>query len=144
MSGTAHGRHGPHSDALVVFGFTGDLATKQIFPALYRMAKKGTLVPVIGVASSSLSPGDVQLRVRDSIVQTGGIDDPKAFDQLLSQVRYVSGDYRSPATFVALKQALGAARRPAYYLAIPPALFETVIRSLGAAGLATDARVIVE
>jgi glucose-6-phosphate 1-dehydrogenase len=142
--GAPHGRHGPHSDALVVFGFTGDLATKQIFPALYRMAKKGTLVPVIGVASSSLGPGDVQQRVRDSIEQGGGIDDAKAFDQLLSQVRYVSGDYRSQDTFVALRQALGEARRPAFYLAIPPALFETVITSLGAAGLATDARVIVE
>jgi glucose-6-phosphate 1-dehydrogenase len=139
------GAGAPRSDALVVFGFSGDLARKQIFPALYRMVKKGTLaVPVIGVASSSLSDEQVQQRVRDSVAQAGGIDDAAAFDRLLALLRYVSGDYRKPETFQALKAALGAAVRPAHYLAIPPALFETVIESLGAAGLARNARVIVE
>jgi len=133
------------SDALVVFGFSGDLATKQIFPALYRMVKKGALsVPVIGVASSSLSVEQVQQRVRDSIERAGKIDDAPAFDRLLSLLRYVSGDYKEPATFQALKAALGKAQRPAHYLAIPPALFETVIEGLGAVGLANHARVIVE
>jgi len=133
------------SDALVVFGFSGDLATKQIFPALYRMVKKGALsVPVIGVASSSLSVEQVQQRVRDSIERAGKIDDAPAFDRLLSLLRYVSGDYKEPATFQALKAALGNAQRPAHYLAIPPALFETVIEGLGAVGLANHARVIVE
>ncbi|MEO8835173.1 MAG: glucose-6-phosphate dehydrogenase [Caldimonas sp.] len=135
----------PHSDALVVFGFTGDLARKKIFPALYAMVKKGELgVPVIGVASSPLEPDAVRQRVRESIEKEGGIDDAAAFDKLLTLVSYVSGDYKKPATFAALKKALGAAKRPAHYLAIPPALFETVIESLGAAGLAKDARVIVE
>jgi glucose-6-phosphate 1-dehydrogenase len=139
------GAGAPRSDALVVFGFSGDLAHKQIFPALYRMVKKGTLaVPVIGVASSSLSDEQVRQRVRDSVAEAGGIDDVAAFDRLLTLLRYVSGDYRKPATFQALKAALGAAERPAHYLAIPPALFETVIESLGAAGLARNARVIVE
>jgi glucose-6-phosphate 1-dehydrogenase len=133
------------SDALVVFGFTGDLANKQIFPALYAMVKKGELtVPVIGVASSSLGTGQWQGRVRSSIEQAGGIDDAAAFDRLLSLIRYVSGDYKKPETFAALKAALGPAARPAHYLAIPPPLFETVIQGLGAAGLAKDARVIVE
>ena len=133
------------SDALVVFGFSGDLATKQIFPALYRMVKKGALsVPVIGVASSSLSVEQVQQRVRDSIEREATIDDAPAFDRLLSLLRYVSGDYKEPATFQALKAALGNAQRPAHYLAIPPALFETVIEGLGAVGLANHARVIVE
>jgi len=135
----------PPSDALVLFGFTGDLAQKKIFPALYSMVKKGELtVPVIGVASSALAPEEVQQRVRDSLEHGGGIDDPAAFDRLLSLVRYVSGDYKDSATFDRLKTALAGAKRPAHYLAIPPALFETVIRSLGAAGLAEGARVIVE
>ena len=135
----------PRSDALVVFGFTGDLANKKIFPALYAMVKKGALsVPVIGVATSTLSDDEVRKRVHDSVEKNGGIDDAAAFDKLLSLVRYVNGDYREPKTFDALKTALKGAKRPAHYLAIPPPLFETVIQSLGAAGLAKGARVIVE
>ena len=133
------------SDALVVFGATGDLAHKQIFPALYAMAKRGTLeVPVVGVASSPWTLQQLRRRAEDAIVQSGRIDDRAALDRLLDGLRYVAGDYNDPATFVALKQALGAARRPAYYLAIPPALFPTVIQALAAAGLAAGARVIVE
>ena len=139
------GAGAPRSDALVVFGFSGDLASKQIFPALYEMVKKKTLsVPVIGVATTSFSTGQLQQRVRDSIEHESRIDDAPAFDRLLSLLRYVSGDYKNPETFQALKAALGPAERPAHYLAIPPALFATVIKSLGAAGLARDARVIVE
>jgi glucose-6-phosphate 1-dehydrogenase len=135
----------PASDALVVFGFTGDLAKKKIIPALYAMAKKNALaVPVIGVASTRLDPAQLHDRVRESIESEGGIDDAGAFDRLLARLRYVDGDYRKPETFQALKSALGDAARPAHYLAIPPVLFETVIKSLGAAGLAKDARVIVE
>jgi glucose-6-phosphate 1-dehydrogenase len=133
------------ADALVIFGVTGDLAHKMIFPALYAMCKRGVLnVPVVGVASSKWSPEQLRKRVKDSIRQTGKIDDRKALDHLLSLLRYVSGDYNDPGTFTALKQALGDTRRPAHYLAIPPALFATVIRNLGAAGLADHARVIVE
>jgi glucose-6-phosphate 1-dehydrogenase len=138
----------PHSDALVVFGFSGDLASKKIFPALYAMVKKGRLtVPVIGVASSKWGVDDWHRHVRDSLLHhdhEGGIDDPAAFDRLISLLNYVSGDYNDAATFTALKAALGAAKRPAFYLAIPPSLFATVIQSLGRAGLAQDARVIVE
>ena len=132
------------SDALVVFGFSGDLANKKIFPALYAMVRRGGLsVPVIGVASSILGADEVNARVRKSVEAAGSVE-AGTLDKLLSLVSYVSGDYRSEATFAALKAALGAAVRPAYYLAIPPALFETVIKSLGAAGLAAGARVIVE
>jgi glucose-6-phosphate 1-dehydrogenase len=133
------------SDALVLFGVTGDLAHKMIFPALYAMAKHGTLkVPVIGVAFPKWSLDRLRNRVTDSIKRSGGIDDKRAFRQLLSQFSYVNGDYKDPATFTALKKALGKARRPAHYLAIPPSLFETVIKGLGAAKLAEHARVIVE
>ncbi len=133
------------SDALVIFGFTGDLANKKVFPALYEMVKKKMLrVPVIGVASTSLDTDEVHARVRRSLEQEGRIDDQAALDRLLSLLCYVSGDYKQPDTFQRLKAALGTVVRPAHYLAIPPVLFETVIQSLGASGLARDARVIVE
>jgi glucose-6-phosphate 1-dehydrogenase len=133
------------SDALVLFGVTGDLAHKMTFPALYAMAKKGALdVPLIGVALPKWSLERLQKRVTDSIERSGGIDNKRAFQHLLALFKYVGGDYEDPATFQALKAALGSARRPAYYLAIPPSLFEMVIKGLGAANLAGHARVIVE
>ena len=134
-----------HSDALVVFGVTGDLAHKMIFPALYAMVKRGSLqAPVIGVALPKWSRERLHKRVTDSIETSGGVNDRRALHRLLSRLQYVSGDYQDPNTFAAIKAALGKARRPAYYLAIPPSLFETVIEGLGAAKLADDARVIVE
>ncbi len=134
-----------HSDALVLFGVTGDLAHKKIFPALYALAKRGALkIPVVGVASPNWSLTDLQSRVTDSIQQSGGIDDLPSFNELLSRLSYVGGDYNDEGTFTKIKASLADAQRPAHYLAIPPSLFATVIKGLGAAGLATDARVIVE
>ncbi len=139
-------RKGPvPSDALVLFGVTGDLAYKKIFPALYALEKRGSLkVPVVGVASSKWSLAQLRKRASDGIREAGRVDDQPALRRLLSQLRYVQGDYNDPVTFKALKQALGECRRPAHYLAIPPSLFATVIQGLGAAGLAGHARVIVE
>ena len=135
----------PHSDALVLFGVTGDLAHKMTFPALYAMAKQGALnVPLIGVAFPKWSLDKLHKRVRDSIKKAGGVDDERALKHLLSLLTYVSGDYNDPATFAAIRQALGKAKRPAFYLAIPPSLFETVIKGLGTSKLADNARVIVE
>jgi len=134
-----------HSDALVVFGVTGDLAHKMIFPALYAMVKRGTLkVPVIGVALPKWSLERLHKRVTDSIERAGGVDDRSALKHFLSLFSYVGGDYASPDTFTALKKELGNARRPAHYLAIPPSLFEIVIKGLDEAKLADHARVIVE
>ncbi len=134
-----------HSDALVLFGVTGDLAHKMIFPALYAMVKRDALnVPVIGVASPKWSLAQLRERVQDSITRSGGIDDQHAFQHLLSLLSYVSGDYNDRDTFTQIKQALGRAQRPAHYLAIPPSLFQTVITGLGAADLANHGRVIVE
>ena len=133
------------SDALVLFGATGDLVYKKIFPALYAMAKRGILnVPVVGVASSQWSLAQLRKRATDGIKKSGKIDDKQALRHLLSLLRYVVGDYNNPATYKAIKETLGDAQRPAHYLAIPPSLFETVIKGLGAAGLAENARVIVE
>jgi glucose-6-phosphate 1-dehydrogenase len=133
------------SDALVLFGVTGDLAHKMIFPALYAMVKRGDLkVPVIGVAFPQWSQGQLHKRVTDGLKRSGGIDNQRAFRHLLSLFRYVSGDYKDPGTFTAIKKELGGATHAAHYLAIPPSLFETVIKGLGAADLAQHARVIVE
>jgi glucose-6-phosphate 1-dehydrogenase len=133
------------SDALVVFGVTGDLAHKQVIPALYAMVKHGELtVPVIGVAFPKWSVERMHRRITDSIRQAGGIDNQRALKTLLARFTYVSGDYNDPATFAKIRQALGKARRPAHYLAIPPSMFETVIEGLGKAGLSRGARVIVE
>lgn len=133
------------SDALVLFGVTGDLAHKKIFPALYAMAKRGVLtVPVIGVALPKWNRARLHGRVTDSIRRSGRIDNRRALDDVLSRLEYVGGDYKNPDTFAAIKRALGGARRPVHYLAIPPSLFATVIKGIGAAGLAKGARVIVE
>jgi glucose-6-phosphate 1-dehydrogenase len=135
----------PQSDALVIFGVTGDLAHKKIFPALYAMAKLGQLnVPVVGVASSELSLEQLRERATDSINQAGTLDDQPALQHLLQSLHYVSGNYNDISTFERIKKELGAASHPAHYLAIPPALFETVIQSLGTSGLAENARVIIE
>ncbi|MGH7384651.1 MAG: glucose-6-phosphate dehydrogenase [Candidatus Rokuibacteriota bacterium] len=133
------------SDALVLFGATGDLAYKKIFPALHAMVKRGDLdVPVIGVAKSGFRLEDLRARVRDSLETFGGGADPSAFARLSGQLRYVDGDYRDQTTWAALHAALGPAMRPLHYLAIPPSMFPTVIEGLGRSGSARGARVVVE
>jgi glucose-6-phosphate 1-dehydrogenase len=137
------------SDALVFFGATGDLAHKKIFPALQAMIKRGNLkVPVIGVAKAGWNLDQLRARAHDSLEKHGGVD-PAAFEKLSGLLHYVDGDYRDPATFEGIRRALGFAQRPAHYLAIPPALFETVVKQLAETGCASGsgcemARVIVE
>src|SRR5258706_15181926 len=133
------------ADALVVFGVTGDLARKQSFPALYKLVKRDALrVPVVGVAGSKITLAEMRRRAEESVRECTKVDDSRALARMLSLLRYVSGDYTDRATYASLKAALGAAKRPTHYLAIPPVLFPTVIEGLGKAGLARDARVIVE
>jgi glucose-6-phosphate 1-dehydrogenase len=132
------------SDALVFFGATGDLAYKKIFPALQAMAKRGHLdVPVIGVAKAGWNLEQLRERARDSVEKHGGID-AAAFDKLCGLLRYVDGDYNDPLTFQAIRKELDGTERPAYYLAIPPLLFETVVEQLAKSGCAKSARVVVE
>jgi glucose-6-phosphate 1-dehydrogenase len=136
--------NGSHSDALVFFGATGDLAYKKIFPALQAMVKRGHLtVPVIGVAKAGWNLEQLRARAQDSVEHHGGID-PAAFAQLCGLLRYVDGDYQDPTTFQSLRKELGSAQQPAHYLAIPPGLFETVVAQLGKAGCTHGARVIIE
>src|SRR5690242_8748445 len=133
-----------HSDALVFFGATGDLAHKKIFPALQAMMKRGILdVPVIGVAKAGWTLEDLRARARESVETHGGLDQA-AFDKLCQRLRYIDGDYQDPATFAAIRAELKDAKCPAHYLAIPPVLFETVVQRLDESGCARGARVILE
>src|SRR5229473_184195 len=133
-----------HSDALVFFGATGDLAYKKIFPSLQAMVRRGHLnVPVIGVAKAGWNLDQLKARARESVEKHGGLD-PAAFAKLSALLHYVDGDYKDPITFAALRKELGSAQRPAHYLAIPPALFGVVVEQLGKSGCARGARVIVE
>jgi glucose-6-phosphate 1-dehydrogenase len=133
-----------HSDALVFFGATGDLAYKKIFPALQAMIKRGNLdVPVIGVAKAGWGLEQFRARAHDSLDKHGGVD-AAAFDKLSRLLRYVDGDYADAATFQAIRKELNGAQHPAHYLAIPPLLFGTVVEQLAKSGIAQGARVIVE
>ncbi len=132
------------SDILVFFGATGDLAYKQIFPALQALVKSGQLdVPVVGVAGSDLTDAQLRARARDSIKHGGGVD-KAAFAKLSGLLHYVGGDYKDPATYEKLKKALGSAKRPLFYLAIPPPFFPIVTDGLAKVGLTNNARVVVE
>jgi len=132
------------SDALVFFGATGDLAYKKIFPALQSMSKRGNLdFPVVGVAKAGWNLDQLRARARESVEKHGGLD-REAFDRLCRQLRYVDGDYNETSTFQALRKELGSAARPAFYLAIPPALFGLVTEQLGKSKYSSGARVIVE
>jgi glucose-6-phosphate 1-dehydrogenase len=134
-----------HSDALVFFGATGDLAYKKIFPALHAMARRGHLdMPVVGVARAGWTLEDLRARARESVERHGGGIDEIAFAALSARLRLVGGDYEDAATFVALRKELGEARFPAHYLAIPPSLFGSVVQGLARSSCAHGARVILE
>jgi glucose-6-phosphate 1-dehydrogenase len=134
----------PYSDALVFFGATGDLAYKQIFPSLQKLAKRGKLAgPVIGVAKAGWNLDQFKARAQDSVEKHGGLD-PVGFPILLSKLRYVDGDYKDPQTFINVRKELGAAKHPIHYLAIPPFLFGEVLNQLKVSGSAEGARVVIE
>lgn len=133
-----------HSDTLVFFGATGDLAYKKIFPALQAMVRRGTLnVPVVGVAKAGWNLDQLKARAKDSVEKHGGLD-PEPFDKLSGLLKYVDGDYNDAATFQTLCRQLGSAQRPAFYLAIPPIAFGTVVEQLSRAGCTRNGRVIIE
>jgi len=132
------------SDALVFFGATGDLAYKQIFPALQALVKRHNLtIPIVGVAKAGWNLDQLKERARDSVTKHGGLDEA-AFAKLSTLLQYVDGDYRDAATFTQLRQVLGNAQRPLHYLAIPPSMFAAVAEGLAKSGSATNARVVVE
>ncbi|MDN5864626.1 MAG: glucose-6-phosphate dehydrogenase [Gammaproteobacteria bacterium] len=134
-----------HSDALVLFGASGDLAYKKIFPSLERLEIAGELdMPVIGVASSSWTVEKMRKRVADSVAHHGQNKDKKAVGRLVKRVDYISGDYRDEKTFSELTQRLDKCGHPLFYLAIPPSLFATVVEGLHKSKLSTTGSVVVE
>ena len=132
------------SDALVVFGVTGDLAYKKIFPALQALSARAHLnVPIVGVGRLPMAREQLIERVRNSVAARGDVDEA-AFSRLASHLKYVSGDYGELDLFTKIRQALGDAKRPLFYLAIPPSAFPTTIEHLSRAGCTDGARVVVE
>jgi len=132
------------SDALVFFGATGDLAYKKIFPALQSLVRRGRIAgPIVGVAKSGWNREQLVERARSSITTHGKLDEA-AFSKMVSQLQYVDGDYNDLSTFAEVREKLGGAKRPLHYFAIPPSMFPTVVTKLSEAGLAKDARVVVE
>jgi len=132
------------SDAFVFFGATGDLAYKKIFPALYAMVRRGGFhIPIIGMARAGWNLDKLKERARDSVQQSGDFD-AASFDKLAALLRYVDGDYADPETFTKLKSAIGLAKSPIHYLAIPPSMFASVVQGLKQCGSSDNARVIVE
>jgi glucose-6-phosphate 1-dehydrogenase len=143
-AGAAHAGTAGTADALVFFGATGDLAYKQIFPALQAMVRHEHLkVPVIGVAGRAWTSDQLRARARESLAEHGGVDEA-AFANLAPLLSYVGGDYHAPETYNRLRAALGTAKRPLHYLAIPPDLFGTVVEGLARSGSAENARVVIE
>jgi glucose-6-phosphate 1-dehydrogenase len=133
------------ADALVLFGATGDLAHKKIYPALQALIKRGALdVPVIGVARSGFDLKAFETRIEDSLEQSDDGLDRDAFRRLKELLRYVHGDYREYSTFEELCATLRGAKHPVYYLAVPPTLFAIVADNLRESGCADGARVVVE
>src|ERR1700740_253770 len=122
------------SDAIVFFGASGDLAYKQIFPALLRLVRdEGIRVPIIGVAKSGWNLENFRARAADSLEKHGGVD-AESLGLLTGLLRYVDGDYRDEKTFSQLRQELGDAQRPLHYLAVPPSLFAIVAQGLAKSG----------
>ena len=133
------------SDALVIFGATGDLAYKKIFPSLQSMAREGRLeVPVIGVGREHFPVERLRERMRDSLRDYGDGADTASAERLGELLGYAGGDYGDPATFERLRATLDPAERPLHYLAIPPSAFPTVVNGLAASGCARGARVVLE
>ncbi len=134
----------PHSDALVFFGGTGDLARKKIYPALLALSRRGRLtVPVVVIARSGWSVELLRERVQQELEQRGPVD-ADALSNLLARLVYVEGDYSNPKTYIALRTALADAKYPLHYLAIPPDMFTTVAHGLGMSGCSVNARIVVE
>ena len=135
----------PRSDALVVFGATGDLSYKKIFPSLHAMVKRNHLdVPVLLVAREDWNDDRLRERARKSIDQHGGGADPEVFSKLAGLMRYVGGDYNDSSIFDELRKTLADAKRPTIYLAIPPSAFPSVVKGLGRSGCARGGRVVLE
>jgi glucose-6-phosphate 1-dehydrogenase len=135
----------PRSDLLVMFGASGDLAKKKLFPAIYRLEKRGLFgIPVVGVALDDWTDDDLRAHAHRSIMEEGEEWDQAAFDRLSANLRYLPGNYADPATFQKLKVLAGGAQHPVFHFAIPPSMFATVAEGIASVGLDKGARLIIE
>ena len=135
------------SDAIVLFGASGDLAKKMTFVSLYRLAVRGLLdMPIVGVAFSDWTNETFRQNARADIEATGQTVDDTVWAKMEAQMSFIQGDYTKPETYAAVKKALANTKRPLFYLEIPPSLFEVTVKGLHDAGLVADpgVRVIVE
>jgi glucose-6-phosphate 1-dehydrogenase len=133
------------ADVLTIFGITGDLAKKMTFRALYRLEARGKLnCPIVGVAIDEWSTEQLREHAREAIAATVDSPDEDVFSRLAARISYVQGDYADAATFKRVGEALGGAKRPVFYLEVPPSLFSTVVDGLAGADLTEDARVVIE
>jgi glucose-6-phosphate 1-dehydrogenase len=134
------------ADVLVVFGITGDLAKKMTLRSLYRLEARGLLdVPIIGVAADDWSIARLREHADDAIAAAGDRVSPKVFKAFAERLSYIGGDFSKESTFERVAKAVGRAKRPVYYLEVPPSLFATVVAGLANAGaLPPGARVVVE
>ncbi len=133
------------ADAVVLFGATGDLARKKLFPALYRLAKRGRpRIPIVGVARSDWDDDQLRDHAREAAAADVGTLESAAFAELAGRLSFLSGDYRDLGTFERLRDKLAEVCRPLFYFAIPPTMFEPVVTCLAAVGLNRGARVVVE
>jgi glucose-6-phosphate 1-dehydrogenase len=150
---TAKGRNGPAgdggngatADVLTIFGLTGDLAKKMTFRALYRLEARGMLdCPIVGVAIDDWDVEKLRTHAHDAIADTIADADEDVFSRLAARLSYIQGDYSDAATFERVGKAIGDAKQPVFYLEVPPSLFATVVKGLGAAGLTDNARIVIE
>jgi glucose-6-phosphate 1-dehydrogenase len=133
------------ADVLAIFGISGDLAKKMTFHALYKLEERGKLdCPIVGVAIDDWDDEQLRQHARDAIGATVAEPDEDVFGRLAGRLTYVQGDYADADTFKRVGEALGEAKRPVFYLEIPPSLFATVVQGLGAAGLTENAHVVIE
>jgi glucose-6-phosphate 1-dehydrogenase len=133
------------ADVLTIFGISGDLAKKMTFRALYRLEAAGKLnCPIVGVAIDDWSIEQLREHAREAIAATVSSPDEDVFKRLADRLSYVQGDYADAATYKAVSKAIGEAKRPVFYLEIPPSLFATVVHGLADAHLTGNAHVVIE
>jgi glucose-6-phosphate 1-dehydrogenase len=133
------------ADALVLFGATGDLAKKKLFPALYDLEELNELdVQIFGVASSKWTQEVFRENVETAIRARKPDADEKVLGKLLSEMQLLVGDYEDPETFVKLADLIKDFNLPVIYLAIAPENFAKITKGLASVGITKKARVVVE
>jgi glucose-6-phosphate 1-dehydrogenase len=133
------------ADALVLFGATGDLAKKKLFPALYDLEDLNELnLHILGVASSKWTQEVFSENVEAAIRSRKPNLNEKVLSKLLGEMQLLVGDYENPETFDQLAELIKDFKLPVIYLAIAPEHFAKVTQGLARVGITDRARVVVE